>query len=188
MKELSEHFTISEIAIRKHLRELIAQNFVKERAEKQEIGRPYFLYSLTEKGHETFPNQYKQLPIELLNDVEELFGKEAVGELLKLKTMREQQEIKGELTEEDFDSSISKVLQYMKEKGYLLEYEKTEQGDYEIKTFNCPIYKVATKYNEICHNEKQMYEELFPDSQVRVTSCIAKGENHCHWYFSRPQA
>lgn len=186
MKELTEHFTISEIALRKHLRELIAQKFVKERPKKQEVGRPYYLYSLTEKGHETFPNQYKELPLEILNDIETVFGEDAVEAVLQVKKRREQQILENTFTEDDFDEKIAKLVKYMEEKGYLIECEKTAQGDYEIKTFNCPIYNVATKYKQICTHEKEMYEELFPNSDIQIAECIAKGENYCQWYFRRP--
>ncbi len=54
MKDLSEHFTISEVALRRHINDLIRQNLVQEEEVKQEIGRPYYVYSLTKEGHNTF--------------------------------------------------------------------------------------------------------------------------------------
>src|SRR5699024_7223335 len=82
MDELMKFFTISEPAVRKHLHELENQELVKKSKHKQEIGRPYYTYELTNKGHGQFPNQYEQLPVELLQDLEELQGPESVKALL----------------------------------------------------------------------------------------------------------
>src|SRR5699024_323543 len=83
IKELLEYFTISEVAIRRHLNDLIHQKLVREKVVKQSIGRPFHLYTLTTRGHDTFPNQYQDLPVEILRDIEDMQGKVAVNELLK---------------------------------------------------------------------------------------------------------
>src|SRR5690625_3084373 len=101
IKELMEYFTISEVAIRRHLNDLIREQFVKEKVVKQSIGRPYHLYSLTSKGHETFPNQYDQLPVELLKDLEDLHGEEVVNDVLKKRIEREEEELIEQLANSD---------------------------------------------------------------------------------------
>lgn len=187
MKELTEHFTISEIAIRKHIRELIANDFVQEKIQKQEVGRPFHLYSLTKKGHQVFPNQYNELPVELLKDVENLYGESAINKLIERRAKREKQALANEIKENDFDHKIKTMVDYMKERGYLVEYQKTDTGDYEIKNFNCPIYNVVTNYTQVCNYEKQMYEDLFPESEVKVNQCLSRGEKYCYWHFTRPE-
>jgi len=89
IKEIMDYFTISEIAVRRHLNELEQQGFITREEVKQEISRPYYVYLLTEKGHQTFPNQYEQLPIELLQDLEAVQGKQAVTEVLAQRLQRE---------------------------------------------------------------------------------------------------
>lgn len=187
MKELAAHFTISEIAVRKHVAELLRQEFIQERQEKQAIGRPFYLYSLTKKGHQTFPNQYEELPLQILEDLETMQGKTAVDDLLLVRKEREQLEYEEQLPFENFDDKVRKVVELQKNKGYMIEYDQTERGDYEIKNFNCPIYNVATNYTQICDNEKVMYEKLFPGSEVTVKSSLARGKKYCHWKITRPK-
>lgn len=50
IKEIMDYFTISNVAVRRHLNDLIREGFVAERTEKQEIGRPYLIYSLTKRA------------------------------------------------------------------------------------------------------------------------------------------
>src|SRR5690625_3451177 len=78
MKEIMAYFTISEIAVRRHIHELIQQGFLKKQSMKQEIGRPYYIYELTEKGHATFPNENDTLPLEILQDLEAVEGQRGV--------------------------------------------------------------------------------------------------------------
>ena len=101
--EIMEHFTISEIAVRKQLHELVQQGFVKQQSHKQKLGRPYLTYDLTQKGHETFPNQYKSIPVELLEDLEELHGPQAVRALLDKHGEREKAYMNNVIQEDDLD-------------------------------------------------------------------------------------
>jgi|SRR5690625_4638473 len=187
IKDLMDYFSISEVAIRRHLNDLIRQGFVKERVVKQDIGRPYHLYSLTGKGHETFPNQYEQLPLELLKDLESLQGKKAVSELLLKRKKREEEEFSSQLQGEDFDKKVKKIVELQEEKGYMMEVEKVPDGGYEIKNFNCPIYNLASNYVQICTNEKDLYATLFPESKVIAHSCMTKGEKYCRWVITKPE-
>lgn len=187
IKELMDYFSISEVAIRRHLNDLIRQQFVKERTVKQDIGRPYHLYSLTKKGHHTFPNQYEQLSVELLQDLEMLQGKKAVHEVLLRRKEREEQALQQELPEESFDERVKKLVELQEEKGYMLECEQTDEGDYEIKNFNCPIYSLASSYHIVCTNEKEMYRDVFPKSDVTSHSCMTKGGKYCKWTITNPE-
>ena len=187
MKDLSEHFTISEVALRRHINDLIRQNLVQEEEVKQEIGRPYYVYSLTKEGHNTFPNQYDQLPIELLNDLEDMYGEEAVEKLLQRRMERKEKELITQLEGANFDEKIEKLFQLMEKKGYMFEYEKTDEGHYQIKNYHCPIYNVSSNYNQVCDYEKELYKTLFPNSDVTDLSCMSKGNHHCHWVITNPK-
>lgn len=187
IKEIMVHFEISEIAVRRHLRDLISQDFIRDRTVKQDIGRPYHVYALTDKGHLTFPNQYEELPIQLLHDLEEIQGRKAVRDLLLKRKEREQAEFESLLGDRTFDDKVKKIIERQNERGYMIEYEKTEQGNYEIKNFNCPIYNIASNYGQICNNEKDMYRHLFQESEVVAESCMTKGGTYCCWVISKPE-
>lgn len=188
IKEIMEHFTISEIAIRRHIRELVQQGFIKENKIKQEIGRPYYTYELADKGHETFPNQYEQLPVELLQDLETIQGKQAVKEVLDKRKEREETFYQSELDQvDDFDDKIAKISKLQNDKGYMTEYEKSENGDYIIKNFNCPILNLASSYGRVCQNEKKVFAKIFPNSKVISEKCMTQGEHYCKWIITRPK-
>lgn len=187
MRELMVYFDISEVAVRRHLRELENQGFIMKEEVKQEIGRPYYVYRLTKKGHQTFPNQYEQLPVELLEDLEEVQGKEAVKEVLDRRMEREKAYYQERLTSDNFDEKIAEIARLQDKKGYMIEYEKTPEGDYKVTNYNCPILNVASKYARLCHNEKKVLGALFPNSRVLSQTCITRGDHYCQWIITKPK-
>lgn len=186
MKELMTYFSISEVAVRKQLQDLIRQGLIRKREVKAEIGRPMLIYALTDKGHHTFPNQYKVLPSELLADLEVSLGKKAVHQLLRERKDREERELQFHMEDASFPEKVEKLIDYQEEKGYMIEIETKETGDIELKNFNCPIYHLASNYQIICTNEKEMYRSLFPESEITSSSCMTKGGKYCCWQITNP--
>lgn len=187
MKDIMVYFEISEIAVRKHIRELEQQGFLKKKSIKQEIGRPYYTYELTEKGHATFPNEYETLPLELLQDLESLQGEQAVKDVLAKRMQREKTQFLKAVESKDFDQQIATIMGLQDEKGFMVEYDQTVNGDYEIRNFNCPIINIASTYQQVCVNEKKVLADVFPSSKVLSKSCIATGGKFCKWTITKPK-
>lgn len=186
IKEIMVYFSISEIAVRRHIHELIQQGFIKKQSMKQKIGRPYYAYELTEKGHATFPNENETLPLEILQDLEAVQGKQAVENVLARRMERERTQYFGEIESEKFEHKIAAVVKIQEAKGFMLEYDQINDGDYEIRNYNCPIINIATNYQQVCSNERKILGEVFSDSQVALESCIATGGNLCKWIITKP--
>src|SRR5690625_7879859 len=92
MKEIMAYFTISEIAVRRHIHELIQQGFLKKQSMKQKIGRPYYTYELAEKGHATFPNENETLTREIVEELEATPGEQAAKRVVGKRMKREREQ------------------------------------------------------------------------------------------------
>lgn len=186
MKEIMAYFTISEIAVRRHIHELIQQGFLKKQSMKQEIGRPYYIYELTEKGHATFPNENDTLPLEILQDLEAVQGPQVVKEVLAKRMERDKTAFQQKLESDCFDEKVATIVRVQEDKGFMIEYQQTENGDYEIMNYNCPIINIASRYQQVCLNEKKVLSDVFSDSKVLSKSCIATGGKYCKWVITKP--
>lgn len=186
IKDMMAYFTISNVAVRRHLNDLIREGFVREETVKQPIGRPYIIYSLTKKGHETFPEQYEKFSKDMLKDIEQIGGNEAVRAVLTARKDREENELKVLLANKNFDEKVELLYQLQDEKGYMHEIEQTASGDYVVRNYNCPIYSLASSHHEICSKEKEMYRQLLPNSNVQAQQYMAEGEQYCSWTITRP--
>src|SRR5699024_389945 len=143
IKSLMEHFTISEIAIRRHLRELITQKFIEERSVKQEVGRPFIKYKLTSTGHNTFPNQDNSLPLEILQDDENILGREAVKNVLNERKKRENISYNTEVAGKPFKEQIKKVSELQYKIGYMVEYNDNNKGSIDIYNSKYRVYIIS---------------------------------------------
>lgn len=187
IKKIMEYFTISNVAVRRHLNDLIREGFVAEQTIKQPIGRPFIVYSLTQKGHETFPNRYEKFSQDILKDIEQIGGDKAVQAVLTARKEREESELTSALVNKSFEEKIDLLYKLQDEKGYMHEIEKTASGDYLVRNYNCPIFSLASSHRNICDNEKEMYRQIFPDSDVQAHKYMARGEKYCSWTITNPK-
>ena len=67
--ELADVLEITEMAIRRHLSNLEKDGLIYSKMVRQHVGRPTYLYGLSEKGEDTFPKEYKQFAIDMLEDL-----------------------------------------------------------------------------------------------------------------------
>src|SRR5690625_4433499 len=186
MKEIMAYFTISEIAVRRHIHELIQQGFLKKQSMKQEIWLLYYIYELIEKGHATFTNENDTLPLEILQDLESVEGPQVVKKVLAKRMERDKAEFQQTIESDCFDEKVATIVRVQEDKGFMIEYHQTPNGDYEIRNYNCPIINIASKYQQVCSNEKKVLSDVFPDSKVISESCIATGGKYCKWVITQP--
>src|SRR5687768_11192237 len=77
-KELAAEFRLTPNALRRHLKELEAEGFVRCAREVRGVGGPVLAYSLTEAGEGLFPRAYDVTLATVLDGVRERNGPEAV--------------------------------------------------------------------------------------------------------------
>ncbi|GFZ83129.1 transcriptional regulator [Compostibacillus humi] len=179
--EMMPYFSISEIAVRKHLNGLIQKGYVKKIAHKQKVGRPYYTYMLTKKGHDTFPSQYKSLPLQLLQDLEEMQGLEMVNSLLERRIEKEKCDLEEFIQADSLTARIEEYVELQNKKGYMLEWKQLEDGKAEIINHHCPVAEIAENYSQVCLNEKVLLEEILNDGKIEFRACMAKGAPVCRW-------
>lgn len=185
--EMTKHFSISEIAIRKQIHELEQKGYIQKVSHKQKIGRPYYTYLLTKEGHGLFPTQQSKIALELLQDLEAIEGKDVVNKLLDMRMLREKEEFENQLCNTEIPNRISELAKMQNDKGYMLEVNKLDDQTYEVRNFNCPILSLAEKFERLCENEQQMYNELLPNCDVSVNSLIVDGDYLCQWTIKLPK-
>ncbi|GAE27637.1 transcriptional regulator [Halalkalibacter wakoensis JCM 9140] len=170
---LATELDVTEMAIRRHLRELEKDQLIDSRLVKQAMGRPIHKYYLTDKGSETFPRNYSDLSIGILKDVEQISGSVMVDQLFQQRKDRLYEKYESEMTG-SFAERVKTLARIQSEGGYMVEYKELSDGEYEFVEYNCPIAQVAKEYPVACTCEKQLFKKLLKTDSVERTSCIAK--------------
>lgn len=183
---LKEFLDITEMAVRKHLVKLQAEKFITSRTVRQPMGRPVIFYSLTVEGHDTFPNNYDKIVIEILQDVQENIGNEAIDMLFKNREERLRKKYRRRIFKEDsLTERVEQLVEVQHENGYMAEFSEPdtteEEASITFEQFNCPIAAIADCYDKPCQYELELFKEVLGTDQIARMECIAKGGKSCKY-------
>lgn len=184
-EDLSKQIGITPMGVRQHLLSLERKGMVGYEARKHGIGRPVFIYKLTEKADEVFPKSYDRFALEVLKDIESLDGRQKIDELFRLRKERLLKERTALLEpSQELAERIRAVSKLLQNQGYFIDLKDTSKDSFMLSQFNCPLSKVAMHYPEACKYEIELYNELFGRTVSR-TSCMAQGDPSCTFNIPR---
>lgn len=178
-KDLTDELGITVMAVRRHIQSLERDNLITSKTIRQSMGRPTAVYTLTKQAEGFFPRKYHTLTLELLGELEDHFGEDAVEQIFegrKNKMLKKYDEI---MQGKDISGRVAMLADIQNENGYMVEWEQVNEEEYLIKEHNCPIEQVATKYQHACQCELELFESLLGDAEVSRTDCLAKGGQRC---------
>src|SRR5215210_7458549 len=95
IKDLEGALGVTTTAVREQIAHLLHEGFIQATRVRGEIGRPYYVYSLTPKAQELFPKDYATLAQMLLEETLALHGPEGLRMLLNRVSRRMAQKLSG---------------------------------------------------------------------------------------------
>lgn len=172
---------ITAVTVRHHLARLQSEDLITEPdlLHRSTPGRPQHVYGLTEKARESFPNNYQQLLVDLLDQIQERLPSDEVNVLFEgvVDKMASGIEIRGEL-----DERLNIAVQFMNERGYAANWTKTDQG-YMLTIANCPYHHVAESHNELCDMDMRLISTVL-GRVPRLMSRASAGDPFCSYLVS----
>jgi DeoR family transcriptional regulator, suf operon transcriptional repressor len=181
VSEMAKQLGITEMAVRRHLNTLERDKLVRTTLVRQAMGRPMNVYELSEKGEELFPQNYKQIALDFLKDIESVAGHDIVEKLFQNRKDRIKQMYEEHFANKSFDEKMVELAHIQNEHGYMTELEKDEDGTYHLIEHHCPIAEVAKDYQVACDCELQLFQQLLGTPKVTSQACMAKGDDFCHY-------
>ncbi len=179
---LASHLGITEMAVRRHLGTLERDQVVETKMVRQAMGRPTTLYSLSQEGEELFPRNYASLTLGFLKDIEKISGKQMIDELFELRKQRMKEELEERFKGKNFDERIKELADVQTTNGYMVEWEKSDDGTIHFKEYNCPISQIAKEYPVACACEQSLFQELLETDDIECETCMAINETpHCYY-------
>lgn len=168
--ELSREMGITPMAVRQHLMALERKGIVSYVTKKYGIGRPMFLYKLTEKANDIFPNSYGNFLLEVLRALDDMDGRGKIDKIFRVSKQfmldKKQRALFGA---NDFTEKIVLFTELLEKDGFLVELEE-KKDDFKLKMFNCLLPEVANEYPETCKYELELYRNLLSKSVTRSQS------------------
>jgi len=182
INDLKQHLQITDMAVRKHMIRLEKEQLIQSQQVKQSIGRPITYYSLSQTGENLFPKKYSSLTLEFLQDIEDLYGIEAVNKLFTNRENRLYQKYRTVISpSKKLKEKVKALEKLQNEHGYMAEVQTSGPEEFELTEYNCPIYQVAQQYKKACHCELSLFKRVLGVQQIERTSCISEGDHCCRY-------
>lgn len=178
---LAEASDVSPVTVRHHLNSLQAEGLLETRSVRRKVGRPYYVYSLTNKGHELFPQRYVRLSSRLLDELKTRFPAETVSELFSSVVEHVVDEHRQQLAGLSFEQRLDYLLKLLAEEGFLASWELEEDG-YHLIEYSCPYYSIGQRHSEVCTFDLQLMQIVL-DTEVKQHSCMLDGDACCQFTF-----
>ena len=183
--ELASLLGISSVAVRRHLTNLERDRLVDHEQVQRGMGRPSYVYRLTETARQVFPHNYDQLASHILGAIQELYGEEAIERIFEHRTEELAQSYRPLINGGNLPDRLEQLTQLREADGYMPAWEEQEDGTYVLYQYHCPILHVAEGCSEACAHELALFVDLL-DAEVTRQSHQVTGDAQCS-YQIRPR-
>lgn len=179
LEELSREVGLSAVTVRVHLSVLQRDDLVSVEEVRGRVGRPYFVYSLTEEADELFPKRYHVLANRLLSGLNDVLPENTIQGLLDHVAEVWAAERAHRLGGKGLAEKVAEVTQIRSEEGAIADWEKVEEG-YLIRQYNCPNLLVSRVHSQVCEVEEDYLKRMLGVPLARA-GCIAHGDRVCSY-------
>jgi len=191
--ELATVLDISPQAIRRHLKDLDAEELLTYQTVQGGMGRPQHLYQISRQGRQhlrrtlgdRFADSHGQFAVSLLDTLAETVGHDQMSSILRKQWERKALEYRDRVGTGDLRERVAKLVELRKAEGFMAEWYPVDSSDSDngyqfiMTEHNCAISNVAESFPSVCEHELEMFATLLPDCIVERTHWIINGEHRC---------
>jgi DeoR family suf operon transcriptional repressor len=183
LDDLAQETGLATMTVRGHLAVLEKDGLISYAEERGRVGRPRFVYSLTDRGHDLFPKSYHLLCNRILDAIKA--HSESTASIATQIAEQWADEHRHRVEGRDLEDQVEALAEIRTEEGAMATWEKSGDG-YVICQKHCPASCVAARHPDvICAAEIGFMRRLIGASIERVT-WIQSGDATCT-YRIRPQ-
>ncbi len=188
--ELSDMLdNLTAVTVRHHLDVLRGEGLITqpEIAHRNTPGRPKYVYRLTEKATNFFPQNINVLASHTFSELKSLWDDQQINTLLNGVAVRMAADFPYKDADEPIDARLERIVTFLTEQGYEATWEKTDEG-YLLRTSNCPYRTLADDHPEPCVLDMFFISKLLGSVPRRIET-IRLGGDHCTYVipFARPE-
>ena len=141
-------------AVRQQVEKMAAEGLVQHVDERGGVGRPKKSWSLTQTGHQRFPDSHAQITVELIDAVREEFGASGLERLVKRREASMSEGYRRAMTKANsLEDRLAALARIRAAEGYMAEWTAQEDGSYLLLENHCPICAAAEACQGFCRSE-----------------------------------
>ncbi len=181
VEELAEAADVSPVTVRHHLNALQAEGVIEAASIRRKVGRPYYVYSLSEKGQELFPKRYVRLTSRLLDEMKGRLPQPLIDDIFNGVVANVLEEHRGEFEHLPLEGRFDYLVALLAEEGFLSTWERTDSG-YRLIEYSCPYLSIGSAHVEVCSFDRKLIDGIL-QLPVQQNSCMLQGAPCCQFTF-----
>jgi predicted ArsR family transcriptional regulator len=168
---LADGLGLTSMGVRRHLDQAQDKGLVESHDSSGKVGRPVRRWSLSEAGHARFPDRHAELTVDLIGQVQALFGPAAMERLIAAREQASEALYRSRLDEVAPDAPLARRVEALArvrdEEGYMAEAQPQEDGGVLLVEHHCPICAAAATCQDFCRSELEVFERVLgPEVKV----------------------
>ncbi|WP_248749193.1 metalloregulator ArsR/SmtB family transcription factor [Pseudomonas sp. MWU15-20650] len=178
--QLAKVLMVTSEAVRQQMAKLVEQSLVDSVVSRCGVGRPKQLWQLTDSGHARFPDTHAQLTVHIIDSVTQLFGQEAIDQVIELRSSQQLAEYQAQLASaSSLAERVRRLADARNAEGYMARVE-SDGDDFLLIEDHCPICAAATKCQGFCKSELSQFQMLMQGwGQVEREEHLLRGGRRC---------
>lgn len=185
VKDLAPALGLTATGVRQHLAVLERDGLVQAQEERGRVGRPAFVYTLTEQGEGRYRKNYDVLANMLIEEIRALAGADALQRVLRRVSFRMADQQRERVEGRGLGERVDETVRILREMGCIADCER--QGEeYYLHQRTCPYPNVARRNSGVCALEVNFVGRL-TGADARLVTSLLRGDEACT-YRIRPAA
>ncbi len=183
---LAEALGVTPITVRHHLSNLQSEGLVAVEVERQHVGRPKHIYSLTEAAQRYFPNQYHALTERLLDTLKAQLPPQQVEAIIDAVAAGMAARYGTPKADGTLEERLHHLIGALGEEGFMAEVRRVD-GALVLTELNCPYLYVGQRHPEVCRIDRALIRQML-GAEVEQTACVLHGDAACVFSVKDDQA
>ncbi|WP_425935363.1 helix-turn-helix transcriptional regulator [Aeromonas rivipollensis] len=185
---LGEQLQMTSMGARQHLTALEADGWVGFSEEARGRGRPIRLWHLTDQAWQRFPDTHSELTLQLIDDVQQLFGESGLDQLIARREQQMLSRYQARLTQPALADRLTALKELRSREGYMADMSQEEDGSWLWWESHCPICAAARACRGFCRSELALFRQLLAPAGVEREQYLLDGDRRCLYRIRPPQA
>ena len=179
---LGERLDLTPAAVRRHLDQLVEDGAVEAREPRAQAhrgrGRPAKVFALTERGRDSFDQQYDDLAVQALRFLHETGGDEAVKAFAHQRVAFIEDRFGEVATARPELSPVEVLASVLTDEGYAAAVKAMPLAGDQLCQQHCPVSHVAHEFPQLCEAETEAIGRVL-GRHVQRLATIAHGDGVC---------
>lgn len=181
---LGEQLGLTSMGVRRQLEGAQSKGLVECEDSGGKVGRPVRRWRLSEAGHARFPDRHAELTVDLLGQVQALFGPDAIERLIATREEASEALYRRRLSAlpdaAPLVERVAALAAVRDEEGYMAEAQAREDGSVLLLEHHCPICAAARSCQDFCRSELEVFRRVLgPDVKVIRIEHQPSGARRC---------